>query len=163
MKKISLTQGMFAIVDDEDYDHINSFRWFAHKERHGIYYAYRNASIKNSYTRMHRMILRARSNFEIDHINGNGLDNRRCNIRLCSHAENLRNQTRIHGKSKYKGVWWDKNNNKWSCGLTFNYKQIWIGRFISEIEAAKAYDNKAKELFGDFAYLNFPASKYNYY
>lgn len=109
---------------------------------------------------MHRLILEKRigylaKNKLTDHINGKILDNRNCNLRIASSAENNRNRIKRQGcSSKYKGVSWDDITKKWRAIIVYNYKRICLGRFISETDAAKAYDNAAKQLHGEYAYLN---------
>lgn len=158
-KKIPLTQGQVALVDDEDFERTNALKWDAHKRQGGPFYAYRNKNETCRHGKMHRFIMDAPDGMEIDHKDGNPLDNRKCNLRICSHAQNTRNQRHKKGSSIYKGVYWDKKNEKWMASITFNYKTIWLGRHADEIEAAKVYDEKAKELFGEFARLNFPKKR----
>ena len=112
---------------------------------------------KNNY--LHRLIMSRvlnkplTRNEKVDHINGNGLDNRRENLRVCTHAQNMRNQDRtINATSKYKGVSFYKG--WWHARLTYNYKSVYIGRFDNEYDAMLAYNEKAKELFGEYAKLN---------
>jgi hypothetical protein len=92
----------------------------------------------------------------VDHIDGNGLNNTRVNLRICTSAQNICNSKGRSKTSKYKGVTRRKMSNKWFAQIKFNRKHIDIGRFDNEIEAAKAYDNVARKLFKEFAYLNFP-------
>ena len=105
---------------------------------------------------MHREIMHAPKGMVVDHIDGNSLNNRRSNLRLCTVSQNHQNRRRTYGSSKYKGAWWDKRRNKWVAAITFKGKYIYLGFFDNEIDAGKAYDRKAAELFGEFAYLNFP-------
>ena len=92
----------------------------------------------------------------VDHIDGNGLNNRRSSLRICTHRQNMWN-SRPRGKgSKYKGVCWDKSRKRWIVVVRRGDLHIHLGRFDDEVEAARAYDRKAFELFGEFAYLNFP-------
>jgi hypothetical protein len=105
---------------------------------------------------MHREIMRPRPGMVVDHIDHNGVHNRQSNLRVCTSAENQRNRPGVGGSSQYKGVSYDKEHKKWEAGITLRGKRIHIGLFESEIEAARAYDRKALELFGEFAYLNFP-------
>ena len=106
---------------------------------------------------MHRLLLNAPRHLIVDHRNHNGLDNRMHNIRLCTYAENAQNRRPCRGSlSRYKGVSWDRNQNCYQAHIQLNGKSIKIGTFKSEIAATKAYDKKARELFGEFAYLNFP-------
>jgi len=158
MKQIELSkQGKykgkyFAIVDDENFNKLNQFRWKVEQK---------NKKPNNVYAvadgmRMHRIIINAPQGVDVDHKNGNGLDNRKKNLRLCTLTENQANsKKRKNTSSKYKGVHWNKNRNKWQVQISFQNKHFLIGRFTSEIEAAKIYDIKAKELFGEFARTNF--------
>ena len=154
-KRIKLSCGKFAIVDAADYKRLSTYRWCA-LEKGRSWYAKtlnRNGTILS----MHRFITNAPKGLFVDHINHNGLDNRRQNLRLCTHLENLRNaRPRKGGSSKYKGVYWEKAKKRFRAKIQHNRKSIHLGYFKNEIEAAKAYDKKAKELFGEFAYLNFP-------
>lgn len=90
-----------------------------------------------------------------DHIDGDGLNNQRLNLRQSTKSQNNMNTNKGQGySSKYKGVTWDKARKKWKCGIKINGKQIFIGRFIEEDDAALAYNQKASELFGEFSRLN---------
>lgn len=157
MKKIPLTQGKYAIVDDDMFDYLNQWKWYAWK--HGnTWYALRNTGRKpnRSNERMHRVIMNARKTQEVDHINGDGLDNRRCNLRLCTRSQNMGNvKAYKNSSSRFKGVSWNKINKNWRAYIRVNGKMLNLGSFKSEIEAAKAYDNKAIEVFRTFACLNF--------
>jgi hypothetical protein len=105
---------------------------------------------------MHLEIMSAPDGMEVDHMNGNGLDNRRENLRLCTRAQNRMNSVKRIGKSStFKGVYWHKNCRKWRASLKLDGKEIHIGYFNTELEAAEAYDEKALELFGEFAKPNF--------
>jgi len=107
---------------------------------------------------MHRELLRAPKGLLVDHIDGNGLNNRMSNIRSCTYAQNVQNrQPNINSRSRYKGVCWHKRNKKWQASITKSGKRLYLGQYDDQIEAALAYDRKAEELFGQFAYLNFPA------
>lgn len=159
MKYIKLTQGKYAIVDDCDYPELSQYKWYAHKQRN-TYYAYRGESLngKKVVVAMHRQILGLsyRDGKETDHKNHNGLDNKRSNIRICTRFQNSLNQlANKNTTSKYKGESWAKKHKKWYAHIKINQKSYHIGNFDNEIDAAKAYDIKAKELFGDFAYTNF--------
>jgi hypothetical protein len=104
---------------------------------------------------MHREIMGAAEGQVVDHINHDGLDNRRCNLRVCSHAENVRNQRGQRGRSSgYKGVSRDRRLGKWRAQIWHNGKHTYLGLFESEAAAARAYNAKARDLFGAFAYLN---------
>ena len=154
-KRIKLSCGKWAIVDAADYEQLSEYRWCA-LEKGRSWYAKtlnRNGTILS----MHRLILNAPKGLFVDHINHNGLDNRRENLRLCTRLQNSRNRLPSRGgTSKYKGVTRSKRRKKFMAEIRVNQKKQYLGYFDSEIEAAKAYDKKAKELFGEFAYLNFP-------
>ncbi len=158
MKTIPLTQGKFAIVDDEDYQDLIQFKWHAHCH-HKNYYAKRAVWInkKTSAEQMHRRILglKAGDGKYGDHINGNGLDNRRSNLRVCTNKENIRNSRRRYdNKSGLKGVWLHKQTGKWVTQIRVNDKSLHVGLFKSKIAAARAYNRAAIKYFGKFAKLN---------
>jgi hypothetical protein len=158
MKQIPLTQGKFALVDDEDFEELSQHKWFASKDRQ-TYYAVRNINRSGKYLleRMHRRILDAQSSQQVDHINHNGLDNQRKNIRLCTDLENSHNMQKFPGgSSKYKGVCWSEQSRRWSAKINISNRRVYLGLFANEDDAARAYDIKARELYGEFAYLNFP-------
>jgi len=160
-RRIPLTKGKFAIVDLDDYYWLKKFRWFASKNII-TYYANRNAySWENAKTRsflMHRLIIKAPDNLLVDHINYNGLDNRKANLRLATKMQNNRHviRTRNPGTSKYKGVTWRKDRKKWAVKIMADGKTISLGYYKDEIQAAKVYDRAAKIYHGEFAALNFP-------
>jgi hypothetical protein len=156
VKEIILKRGQIALVDDEDYERVNKLKWYAEKRRN-TFYARAYNPITRKPIRMHRFILNPKNNERIDHINNNGLDGRRCNMRIATNAQNLMNVAkRLNGSSsKYKGVYWYKRYNKWGSHIGVDGKTIHLGFFINEIDAAHAYDNAAKRLFGGYAWLNF--------
>lgn len=152
MKKIPLTQGKFALVDDANLEWLNQWKWYAGKNRaSGIFYAKRSA--KRGKILMHRAILNAKPKQEVDHRDGNSLNNCRDNLRFVTAGQNAMNRHRVVGVSRYKGV--SRHRAKWRACIEKDKKGIHIGYFDLEIEAAKAYDLKAKELFGEFARPNF--------
>jgi hypothetical protein len=151
MKEIILTQGKVALVDDEDFIELNKYKWYAHHSKNKWYAIRYNKGYKN--IKMHRQIL----NFpkETDHINGNGLDNQRSNLRICNHSQNMANmEKRKNATSHFKGVTFHKKNRKWIARLG-NNGGVYIGSFTNETDAGKAYDEKAKELYNKFSNLNF--------
>ncbi len=155
MKRISLTQGKFALVDDEDFERINQYKWYAGKNKR-TYYAGRHFCSRTT-IRMHRVIMNAPKGMEVDHRDGNGLNNCKGNLRFCTQSQNQQNQQALQGgTSLYKGVSSHTKDKKWRACITLNSKTYYLGNFYNEIKAALAYDEKAKELFGEFAYLNFP-------
>lgn len=160
MKLIELTKGHAAIVDDDDYEGLSIFRWCV-ANKNGKLYAVRGRRKSDGpgtvHISMHREIFGHPAGQDIDHINGNGLDNRRENLRACSHADNQKsNSKRIaYGgrptASKFKGVHWHNKNKKWCAKLANKY----IGSFASEEDAALAYDSAACSTYGEFAKTNF--------
>ena len=114
---------------------------------------------KNKNVKMHQVIMGTEEGKVIDHINSNGLDNRKTNVRFATSQQNSWNQRKQRGnsRSKYKGVHWEKKRKEWRARITFKGRVVHLGRFDTEEEAAMAYDGKAREFFGEFAWLNFPA------
>ena len=159
MNKIKLTKGYFAIVDDEDVELIANYSWRAIPTRNTVYAkAYvRGSGRKNpQQVFMHRLIMNAPSGVEVDHINGDGLDNRKENMRLCSHSQNLQNQRNdsSRGSSIYRGVSWSKKDKKWVAQICKEYSNEILGYFKDEKEAGLAYNKAALVYFGEFAKLN---------
>lgn len=158
MKKIPLSQGYSAIVDKDDYDELSKYKWNARVHRGGLVYAVRTSrriAGKQYSIAMHRVVLKARAGVIIDHINGNSLDNRKKNLRICSHKENCRNmRARSSGTSRYRGVSWNSECRKWCAQIVVDGKRLYLGLFEKELAAAKAYDSAAKKHFGAFARLN---------
>ena len=155
---IPLTQGKFAIVDIEDYEWLSKYKWYAVKTNAG-WRARRKYRINGRQitVQMHRFIINPPKTKLADHRNRNTLDNRRFNLRICTSAQNSQNsRSRRKSSSRYKGVSKLKDSGKWRVSISTNGLYYYIGRYICEIDAAKAYDKKAIELFGEFAYLNFP-------
>jgi len=154
---IPLTQGLYALVDGDNYERLAKYKWCALKDRNTFYAIRSSARPNRKKIWMHRVILNAPIDKKTDHINHNGLDNRRSNLRIATIAQNLYNQLpRKNCTSKYKGVSWNEKQRKWQAGIKLSGKVFYLGRFNSEVKAAEVYDQKAKELFGEFAYINFP-------
>ena len=153
MKQIPLTQGKFAIVDDENFEWLNQWKWYFNSSL-----GYAVGQVDKKKMCMHRVILNVPKGMETDHKNLNKLDNRRCNLRICDRSENnMNHKTRKDSASGYKGVYLtkkDKRVKKWRSTIKIRDKRIFIGNFFSKEEAALAYNQKAKELFGEFARLN---------
>lgn len=161
MKELSLTHGRVALVDDEDYERLSAFVWqhAAKSDPRFTGYAVRYVT-ENKKTRrvwMHREVLGAPAGLEVDHINGNGLDNRRENLRLATRQQNARNR-RPWGASRYLGVTWLATEGCWKAQIKTAGRLAYLGRHRSEAVAAAAYDKAAMEHFGEFARLNFPCS-----
>ncbi len=156
IRLIPLTKGKFAIVDAADYEWLSQWKWCA-KKGLNTWYAVRRSSKTGQKTLMHRLITGAPDHLLVDHINRNGLNNTQKNLRPCTHTQNMHNQgPRRNSSSKYKGVQWHKGSKAFVAIITCDGKRYHLGSFKDEIEAAKAYDKKAKLLFEEFAYLNFP-------
>lgn len=159
-RRIPLTQGKYAIVDPEDFERLNRYKWYASKWGN-TFYAIRCAGPRRNlkYIRMHREIISPPGHLVVDHINHNGLDNRKANLRPATRAQNNYNRLifkRKDSSSNYKGVAWKKDKKKWRAQIHFNGKCIFLGYFEDEKKAAKAYDKAAEKYYGQFAYLNFP-------
>lgn len=168
MKQIELSGkngiGKFVLVDDENHDHLSKVKWCVHKSG-STFYARR---VICPHVRMHRLIMNAPNGMVVDHIDGNGLNNQKSNLRLATMSQNGANRRPLMKtkSSKYLGVhrtiikWTLKNGEKRSCigwvaQIAINKKGITIGRFKTEEEAAKAYDEAARKYHGDFANPNF--------
>lgn len=163
-REIPLSQGCVALVDDEDYDSLIPYQWYAFRgSRSQIIYAARSHYVSNPVNGksrtvkvyMHKQIT---GYAKTDHKNRNGLDNRRENLRSATQTQNNANIPKRKGlhSSRFKGVSWSPARSKWEAKTSVNGKTIHLGRYISEIDAAKAYDRAAVEYFGEFALLNFP-------
>ena len=153
-RRIPLTRGLFAIVDAEDYPWLSQYTWFAEGTDKNCY-AVRKENGKS--IKMHRQITNAPDHLVVDHIDHNGLNNRKENLRICTFAENCRNlRSSAKKTSKYKGVHRHKRLGKWAAQITFENKKHHLGYFTDETAAAKAYDDAAKKFHGEFASLNFP-------
>lgn len=156
MKTIPLTQGKVAIVDDADFEELSKYKWCAAKCRHTVYALHRLG--QHGYGMlMHRLILDASPDKHVDHKDGDGLNNRRENIRLCSARQNsqARKIKTVGTTSRFRGVSWDKTNLLWKSEIKSRGKNYFLGRFAKEKDAARAYDKKARELFGEYAAPNF--------
>lgn len=159
MKEIKLTQGKVALVDDEDYEWLSQWRWIAHVQRGHIWYANRRRWKHEVYDGgvilgMHRAIMNAPVGMQVDHINGDGLDNRKSNLRLCTSLENHFNLRKIKpATSKYKGVCVSPEGYITAYGYRDD-RTVYIGRFKTEEDAALAYNEFALRIRGEFARLN---------
>lgn len=157
MSKIALTKGKFALVDDEDFDWLNQWKW----SLNGNGYAVRTAKVSRglfTVQRMHRVIMNAPDGLHVDHINGDKLDNRRLNLRLCTSQQNSFNRgVQSNNTSGYKGVYLHKKRNlmkRWYAKVFVDGKYHCKGMFATPLEAAKAYNVLAVEYHGEFARLN---------
>lgn len=159
MKKILLTQGYKALVDNEDYEKLSKFKWHTYEGRNGVMRAGRG----HLSLLMSREVTNAPQHLHVDHIDGNGLNNQKSNLRVCTPAQNTQNRrkTKKRTGSKYKGVSFYKRDKKWLAQITYldvlrQNIRVTLGRFMAEEEAALAYDQAARKYFGEFATLNFP-------
>ena len=154
---IKLNRGLYALVDGDDYNWLSRWKWCLLKGR-STFYAARKIRIGKHKQRtiyMHREILNIPKSSLTDHINDNGLDNRKINLRICNINQNSQNQRPQQGKtSKYKGVTFHNKSKLWRARIVLNKKDISLGYFKDETKAAQAYDKAAKELFGEFARTN---------
>lgn len=158
MKEIKLTQGKVTIVDDADFEYLNQWKWYAAFDKSSnTFYAGRTIHGEtNKSIRMHRVIMGiVDSCVLVDHINHNGLHNYRSNLRIATKGQNNANVRSHKGStSKYLGVSWNRQINKWRVVVQKDGKQIRVGHFNTEDEAALCYNKKALEIHGDFANLN---------
>lgn len=148
----------FAKIDDADFDLVMRYKWSVLKTPTGKIYAQAKYKIGDKLhgILMHRLIMAVptHDSRQVDHVDCDGLNNQRENLRILTNQQNKMNRRSFRGKSKYKGVCFDKAVNKWKASIGFNGKSINIGRFLTEEEAALAYDKKAQELFGEYALTN---------
>jgi hypothetical protein len=158
-RRLCLGVGDWTMVDQKDYYRFGKFHWCLGGYGKKVYVvrSYKIGPERVKTVRLHREIMQPPKGLLVDHRNGNTLDNRRDNLRLATHTQNMQNcRKRKNTASKYIGMWRDKLRNQWAVRITHNKKKIWIGRFDSEIDAARAYDRAAIKYHGDFARLNFP-------
>jgi hypothetical protein len=156
-KEIQLTQGKVAIVDDEDFEYLNQFKWHTLKLA-GKFYVGRKLTVskcKRNQIFMHRFIMKPDKGMVIDHLDGNPLNNQKNNLRICTHSENMRNcKISINNTSGFKGVSFVKKNNTYKSAIKLNKKTIYLGYYIDPIDAARAYNEAAVKYHGEFANLN---------
>ncbi len=158
MKIIKLSKGKETIVDDDMYDELNKYNWIYSDYENSKYgYALRNISIDGNRKgiMMHRVVNNTPDGYYTDHLNRDRLDNRRENLRTCTISQNSQNSSlNRKNTSGYRGVSWSKISNKWLAYINYAKKRVHIGFFDNKNDAATAYNNKAIELFGEFAAIN---------
>ena len=158
-REIPLTRGLVTIVDDEDFAELNRWSWSASYQGYAIRSSARVGE-KQKALRMHRVLLCAPPELYVDHINGRPWDNRRANLRICTHAENLHNAKRPrHNRSGFKGASWDSSRGSWRAYICLQGRTRTLGRFADAASAAQAYDRAAREFFGEFARPNSPVQQ----
>jgi hypothetical protein len=161
-REIQLTRGLVALVDDEDFERLNQYKWQATKARR-TFYAVRTERVDGCRrtVAMHCVLAPAPVGLEVDHRDHDGLNNTRANLRVCTRAQNAANQLRkAEGdSSEYKGVSWDTEKQAWLVSIKQNNAGRYVGRFDDEVTAALAYDEAARTAFGEFASVNFPGER----
>lgn len=149
MKEVSLTKGFSTVVDDSDYEKISKHKWYASVVREGLVYAVRKPQSGIIY--MHRIIMDAPIGMEVDHIDGNGLNNCRQNLRIATHSQNMENRLpQCNNKSGYGGVSWEKRRNTWRVRVKVNGKEKYGGQFPNVNDAIKQCVKLKQVYFGDF-------------
>jgi hypothetical protein len=155
MKKIPLSQGKFALVDDADFEALNQYKWCTNKIKN-TFYALRNtrqAGVKKTIM-MHREIMQTPKGMDTDHRDGDGLNNQRSNLRICTHSENLRNVKKDKDNtSGFKGVSWHSGAKKWKASIMTDGKETYLGIFTLKVDAYKAYCEACVKYHGEFARL----------
>jgi hypothetical protein len=157
MKKIELTQGQYALVDDEDFIELSQHKWYAfYSKKTNSFYAVRTAKTKPNDKRekiqMHRVIMKAKKGEMVDHKNHDTLNNQKENLRLCNCSQNLMNRRRFKNNSSgVIGVSWSKYDKRWRSRIKVNKKQIYLGEFSLLEDAAKARKEAEGKYFKEFA------------
>lgn len=156
-KKIALTQGRYTIIDSIDFEWLNQYRWQVDSDGYAVRRMLKGEGHRNGKIRMPRFIVNPPKGMVVDHINGNKLDNRRENLRVCTQAENARNRkVTKRNKCGYKGIYWVERDKRWKGYIHVKGKGLHLGYFKTLLEGAQAYDQAALKYFKEFAHLNFP-------
>ncbi len=149
-RKIPVTQGKFTVVDPVDYALFGGVKWYTSSDGYAV--RGRPGSCGREKLILHREILAAPRGMEVDHINGDKLDNRRCNLRLATRAQNSFNRKPVNAASGFKGVYFQ--DGRYKAALQFQRRTVHLGHYDTAKEAAHAYNEAATEYYGDFASLN---------
>ena len=153
MRKLKISnRDVFTIIDESDYEIVSLFTWLV--DSNGYVYAKTWLYNKQSHLSLHRLVANAPRGMSVDHINHNKLDNRKSNLRVCTHKQNLMNSRSNKGLSEYKGVSWHKGGNKWCAYICPDGKAVHLGLFYEEEAAAQAYNIMARKYFGEYAHYN---------
>jgi hypothetical protein len=160
-REIQLSQGKIALVDDDDFEKVSAYKWYAAKLTNKIWYAQRNVIDENTGKKkiqmLHRFIMQEFRKLHIDHINNDGLDCRKSNLRVATASQNGMNRgPSIDNLSGFKGVGWNGKSKRWEARLFTGNRNLFLGSFSCAEDAARAYDKKARIVHGEFAYFNFP-------
>ncbi|RAK52107.1 AP2/ERF family transcription factor [Phenylobacterium deserti] len=156
-REIPLTKGKVAIVDDADFDWLSQWKWMCSNGGRAV----RGPRGEERYPKrhrlimMHRQLLQAPDGLEVDHIDGDPLNNQRSNLRLCTHQQNMKNRSGYRS-DKLKGAFFNRSIGRWQAVIVCDGRRHYLGTFGAELDAALAYDKAARELHGAFARLNFP-------
>ncbi len=165
MIKFPLTKGYCALIDDEDLCLVNQYRWWTYEDKSGpnLFYALSTSTGKTM--SMHRVVMGCQmgDGKQIDHIDGDGLNNQKNNLRFCTGSQNCMNRISANSTSQHKGVTWKKANQKWCAQIMMDGRKKHIGLYEKEKDAAKACDQMAFQVFGEFARLNFNHEKVTEY
>ena len=152
-KRVPLTKGKYALVDDSDYDRIMQHKWFINRSGYAIRHVWTGE--RNVTEHMHRVVIgSACEGLDVDHINGDPLDNRRSNLRVATRSQNMANARPHIDGTGYKGVTFDKRKNKYFARICKNYKTRFLGYYATAEAAAEAYNKAAVEAFGAYSRLN---------
>lgn len=161
MREVPVHPGIVALIDDADYERLSQYSWYVSAKGYAL--STKRVSGTKTHLRMHRLVLAVPPGMQVDHINGMRLDNRRCNLRVATHAQNLQNRgghlRRGRKTSRFKGVCFDPKRSKWVAQIGAQGRRVPLGRFDDEEAAARAYDAAATTLHDEWARTNFESAK----